>query len=133
MNQTKNKKKNECLFEAQHLNKRARFFSKIFSPPLMSEEWTNVIFLQFHKTTFHLWARNSDGPIHFSTGWFSSQISKTCRGNEKIHSIPPGVNFTKILQAAFLYKSVFRSFSLITLWLCNFSLKENWLKIKSCS
>jgi hypothetical protein len=32
----------------------------------------------------------------------------------------PGVNFTKILGAAFLHKSVFQSFSLLTVWLCNF-------------
>ncbi len=32
----------------------------------------------------------------------------------------PGVNFNKILGAAFLHKSVFQSFSLLTVWLCNF-------------
>jgi len=36
----------------------------------------------------------------------------------------PGVNLTKILQAAFLNKMVFQSFSLLTVWLCNFLAKE---------
>jgi len=41
----------------------------------------------------------------------------------------PGVNFTNILRAAFLYKSTLRSFSLLTVcWLCNFLSKEYWRK-----
>ena len=35
--------------------------------------------------------------------------------------LPPGVNFTKILRANFLYKSVLQSFSV---WHCNFMVKE---------
>ncbi len=31
-----------------------------------------------------------------------------------------GVNFTNILQAAFFYKSILCSFSLLAVWLCNF-------------
>jgi len=31
-----------------------------------------------------------------------------------------GVNFTNILLATFSYESIFRSFSLVTVWLCNF-------------
>ncbi len=40
----------------------------------------------------------------------------------------PGVNFTNILWAAVSCKSVLRSFSLITVWLCNFLMKEYWCK-----
>jgi hypothetical protein len=35
-----------------------------------------------------------------------------------------GVNFINILSANFLYKSVLRSFTLITFWLCNFLQKN---------
>jgi len=35
-----------------------------------------------------------------------------------------GINFTNILRAAFLYESALHSFSLITVWLCNFLRKE---------
>ncbi len=40
----------------------------------------------------------------------------------------PCVKFTNIFRAAFLYESVFWSFSLLTVWLCNFCLKEYWRK-----
>jgi len=42
-----------------------------------------------------------------------------------------GVNFTNILQAAFLYKSSLRSFYVLTIWICNFLAKGFWHK--SCS
>ncbi len=42
-----------------------------------------------------------------------------------------GVNFINILLSTFLYKSVLRSFSLITVWLCNFLAQE--YQEKSCS
>ena len=32
----------------------------------------------------------------------------------------PGVNFTNILRAAFLYESVFQSCSVLTVWVCHF-------------
>ena len=35
-----------------------------------------------------------------------------------------GVNFTNISHAAFSYKSVWHSFSVITVWVCNFCQKE---------
>ncbi len=41
----------------------------------------------------------------------------------------PGVNFTKMLCAAFLYKSALHSFSLLTFWLCYSFAKEYWCKI----
>ena len=37
-----------------------------------------------------------------------------------------GVNFTNILQAAFSFENVFRSFYVLTVWVCNFFLKRNW-------
>ncbi len=39
-----------------------------------------------------------------------------------------GFNLTKILQAAYSYKSVLRSFNVITVWVCNFWVKGNWHK-----
>jgi len=39
-----------------------------------------------------------------------------------------GVNLPNILRAAFSCKRVLRSFSLITVWLCNFLEKEYWRK-----
>ncbi len=38
------------------------------------------------------------------------------------------VNLTNILRAVFSYKSVFHSFSLITLWIWNFLAKGYWQK-----
>jgi hypothetical protein len=40
-------------------------------------------------------------------------------------------NFTDVLRATFLYESALRSFSLVTVWLCNILAKEYWQK--SCS
>ncbi len=40
----------------------------------------------------------------------------------------PGVNFINILHLPFWYKSVLRSFSLVTVWLCNFFVQEYWYK-----
>jgi hypothetical protein len=34
--------------------------------------------------------------------------------------LPPGVNFTNILQEAFSYKSFLHSFYVLTYWACNF-------------
>jgi len=57
----------------------------------------------------------------------------------------PGVNFTNILRADFLYVSVLRSFSLITVWLCYIFAERilaqklpvkcwwNWLQFAFCS
>ncbi len=42
-----------------------------------------------------------------------------------------GVNLTNILRTAFSYKRVLLSFSIITVWLCNFLAKE--YRQKSCS
>jgi len=42
--------------------------------------------------------------------------------------VQPGVNSTNISQAAFLFKSFSWSYSLIIVWLCNFSAKEYWHK-----
>jgi len=59
--------------------------------------------------------------------------------------VTPGVNFINILLDTFLYKSVFRSFSLIRVWFCNFFGKKifskellikcwwNWLKVSISS
>ena len=41
-------------------------------------------------------------------------------------------NFTNILWTAFLYESVLRSFSALTVWVCNFLSKVNWHKSCSC-
>ena len=56
----------------------------------------------------------------------------------QVHSLPlggsdwsEGVNFTNILQAAFSYKSILRSFYVLTVWVCIFLVKEN--QRKSCS
>ena len=38
--------------------------------------------------------------------------------------VTPGLNFTNILRAAFLYKSAFWSFYLLTVWVCNFFQKK---------
>jgi hypothetical protein len=46
-------------------------------------------------------------------------------------TLTPTVNFTNILLAAFLYESVFCSFSLLTVWLGNFLVKE--YRLKGCS
>jgi hypothetical protein len=35
----------------------------------------------------------------------------------------PGVNFNNILRAAFLYEGFLRSFYVLTIWVCNFSVK----------
>jgi len=43
----------------------------------------------------------------------------------------PGVYFINILHVAFLHKSVFRNFSLVTAWLFNFLAKKYHLE--SCS
>jgi hypothetical protein len=43
----------------------------------------------------------------------------------------PGVNFTNILRAAFSYKSLLRSFYVVTIWVRNFLAKCFWRK--SCS
>jgi len=40
----------------------------------------------------------------------------------------PGVNFINILHAPFSYKSALHSFSIITVWLCNFLAQEYWRK-----
>jgi len=40
------------------------------------------------------------------------------------HLQHPGVNFTNILLTTFLLKSVLHSFSLMTVWLCNFFFKR---------
>ncbi len=54
-------------------------------------------------------------------GWFWSRLTKQC---------VLGVYFTNILRAAFFYESVLCSFSLHTIWLCNFlASKYLW---KSC-
>ncbi len=39
-----------------------------------------------------------------------------------------GDNFTNILWVDFLSKSVLRSYSLLTVWLCNFLVQEYWRK-----
>jgi hypothetical protein len=51
-------------------------------------------------------------------------VKERCR-KEKL----PGVNFINILRSIFLYKSTLRSFSLITIWLCNFLAKGYVQKI----
>jgi len=39
-----------------------------------------------------------------------------------------GINFTNILRAAYLYESVSCSFSLLTVWVCNFCQKKIGIK-----
>jgi len=41
-------------------------------------------------------------------------------GNISASAPPPGVNFINILLSPFSYESVLHSFSLVTVWLCNF-------------
>ncbi len=45
--------------------------------------------------------------------------------------LTPGVNFTNILGAAFLYESFLCSFYVLTIWVCTFLAKGFWCK--SCS
>ncbi len=46
----------------------------------------------------------------------------------------PSVNFTNIFyQQLFLYKSVLSSFSLLTIWRCNFFAKEYQFYIETCN
>jgi len=45
-----------------------------------------------------------------------------------IVGVPPGVNFTNILQAAFSYKSLLSSFFVLMAEVCIFSVKENFRK-----
>jgi len=48
--------------------------------------------------------------------WCQNFVQK---GSSKmLMKLTPGVNVTTILHAAFLYESVLRSFSLLTVWLC---------------
>jgi len=42
--------------------------------------------------------------------------------------ITSAVNFTSILKAVFLYKSILPSISLLSVWLCKFLTKEYWRK-----
>jgi len=42
-----------------------------------------------------------------------------------------GVNFINIIQVHFLYKSILHSFSLVTVWLCNFLATEYRCKSSS--
>jgi len=50
--------------------------------------------------------------------------------NHHVHPQPhPGNNLTNILQAAFSYKSVLRSFSLLTVWLAIFWRKSIGAKV----
>jgi len=39
---------------------------------------------------------------------------------KKLKSLKAGVNFINILHKTFSYKSILRSYSLISVWLCNF-------------
>ncbi len=45
--------------------------------------------------------------------------------------LTPGVNFTIIVRAAFLYKGFLCSYYVLTIWVCNFLAEGFWRK--SCS
>ncbi len=50
--------------------------------------------------------------------------SNDADGDDVLNDDPlPGDNFTNILRAAFTYERVLRRFSVLTVWLCNFSSK----------
>ncbi len=48
--------------------------------------------------------------------------------DKRLAKVTTGVYFTNVLPAAFLYKRVLQTFSLLTVWLCNFLTKEYWRK-----
>jgi len=59
--------------------------------------------------------------LPFCTGWSRRRIPDRGPGQS-------GVNFTNILRAAFSYKSFWRSFYVLTIWVCNFWRKDFFAK-----
>ena len=72
---------------------------------------------------------------HFTSSFYARRSQKhkktvkSCsflRFQDPLMESTPGVNFTNILQAAFLYRRVLRSFNVLTLLVCIFFAKGNW-------
>ncbi len=59
------------------------------------------------------------------TVFFTHSVSTCIKAvHRTLMKLSPGVNFTNIMRAAFYTKVFLHSFSLITVWICNFSAKE---------
>jgi len=82
----------------------------------------NLIYQTFTITTSNYFYREcvtKSNTLMKGTCFTSSECAN--KGGVTDGNCAAGINVTNILRLAFLYKNVVHSFSLLTVWLCNFS------------
>ncbi len=116
---------------------RMKHITKVLIQTISTTIWHNVCFYFFSAETFcgqfyrsgpcsgPQTRRSLSEPVLLLSsvnGWGTDLHNVQYRWR-KWKSLWSGVNFTKILRADFSYKSVLRSFYLLTIWLCNYLAK----------
>jgi len=75
--------------------------------------------------------RGDSEEVEEGAGWGTPTWGRSCQDGKEEQQVQEGVNFINILLETFLHESVFSSFSLSKVSLCNFLAQE--YQRKSCS